>query len=83
MHESRFTFAGKADDNICADRHPGDAVADLGDKIPVLAIRVAAAHHLEHIVIASLEGHFDMRHDLGQGCHRINQFEAHPIRVGG
>ena len=81
--EGDFAFAGEADDDIGADRDARNAFADLGNQLAVLAVGVAAPHHLEDFVIACLQRDLNVGHDLRKRGDGVNQLGGHPIGVGG
>ena len=59
-------FAGEGHDGVGTDRGIGHAVADPLDDAAIAIHRVAAAHGLEHGVVAALEGDVEVLAHLGQ-----------------
>ena len=66
-----------------AMEQPGMRVADLRDEVAVILLGVAAAHVLQHFVIARLDGDLDVRHDLGQRGHGVHQIVGEVVGMRG
>jgi hypothetical protein len=61
----------------------GMICADAVDQAAVLGVGVAALHALQHLVVARLDGHFDVRADLGQVAHGLQDAVGHVVGVAG
>ena len=77
-----FGFPGEADNNICGDRNALNPPADTFNQAAVLCISLAAPHGSQDGIITSLGWHFNVRHNLGQPLHTIDQLIAQPVWVG-
>ena len=55
----------------------------LCDQVTVISLGVAALHVRQHLVVAGLDRHLDVRHDLGQFGHGFHQFVGEVIGMRG
>ncbi len=76
-------LAAEADDDVGIDCHLGHDGADAFDERAVLGHGVAALHAFQHRVVAGLDGHLDVRADLGQVAHRLQDAVGHVVGVAG
>jgi hypothetical protein len=76
-------LAAEADDDVGVDCHRWDRGADARDQGAILGARVAALHAFQHRVVAGLNRDFDVRADLGQVAHRLQDAVGHVVGVAG
>src|SRR5215475_14307038 len=76
-------LAAEAHDDIGRERHSRPPGAQLVDEHSIFSQSIAAPHSLKHAVIAMLYGDIDMRADLGQCCHVLNQLIGEMTRIRG
>ncbi|OQB84927.1 MAG: hypothetical protein BWX86_02833 [Verrucomicrobia bacterium ADurb.Bin122] len=69
--EGRFILAREADYHIARHRKVGDAGAGAGHNRFELGAGVATVHAPEHLIVAGLQRHMQMRTDCGFGPHDI------------
>ncbi len=61
----------------------GIFAADLFHQLAIVLLGVAALHIGQHFIIAGLDGHFDVRHDLRKLGDRLHQFLGEIVRMRG
>ena len=74
-------LAREADDERRADRHAGDALAQLLDQRAHLLLCVGAAHAAQHGVVRMLQRQVDVLADLRLARNRLDELVAEVLRV--
>jgi len=69
--ELRFAFPWEANDHIGGNGRCGDDLADAPYQAAIVLGSVTALHRLQHLVVAGLHRHLDMRHNLRQLSYRL------------
>ena len=76
-------FATKTDDDVGVDGDIGNGFTNVGDKLTIFAVGIAALHVFKYLVIARLDRYFDMLADFGQIAHGVEDAIGHVIGMAG